>query len=295
MQHGLQRAFRRTAAAILLAAAGPVSAGDLFYGFEAGAFRDSNVPRAQRDAGVVGDSGLSADASVGTSIPLGERDSVSIAATFRGQEYHRYTGLDSAALGATLTWRTKLGLGAYAPRVWATGAVAAESFADRARSGTRARLSLEAARRVSEALDFSGGIALDRFDASSVPGALPLFSRDVFTTRGAGVFGRADYALSEKWLAYAGLAFRRGDVVSSSLPFAAIFFNSAAIAADPTFGAGYFAYRLPGSTTTASAGASYATSERTSLNLGFSHEFTAARGGVDYRSTRINASFVYSY
>jgi len=47
--------------------------------------------RAQRDAGVLGDSGLSAEANGGTSIPIGERDSLSIAATFRGQEYHRYT------------------------------------------------------------------------------------------------------------------------------------------------------------------------------------------------------------
>lgn len=295
MQFCLEASIRKLAVATMLCAACRADAGDLFYGAEAGVFRDNNVSRAPRDGGVVRDSGLSADANFGVAYPVNDRDTLSLSATLRAAQFQRFHGLDVTALGATLAYRTKFGLGPYAPRAAVIGSLAAESYGDSARNGQRSRLSLEFGRRLSEQWDLSGGFALDRFDASNARPASPPLSGDVFSIRGHSLFARAEYALSDRWLAYAGLSARRGDVVTSSHLDPEILEYASAVAADPAFGPGYFAYRIPGGTRGMSFGASLATSPHSSLNVGFTRETTSSQGGFDYRSTLVNASFVYSY
>ena len=295
MQFGLEASLRKLTVAVMLGTACRADAGDLFYGVEAGVFRDNNMSRAQRDGGVVRDSGLSADANFGAAYPIGEHDTLSLSANLRAAQFQHFHGLDVTALGATLAYRTKFGLGPYAPRAAVIGSLAAESYGDSARNGQRSRLSLELGRRVSEQWDLSGGFALDRFDAANVQPALQSLSRDAYSIRGRTLFARAEYALSERWLAFAGLSARRGDVVTSNRADPEILEYASAAVADPTFGPGYLAYRIPGITRAMNFGASLATSPHSSLNFGFTRETTLSPGGLDYRSTLINASFIYSY
>jgi hypothetical protein len=282
-------------AAVMFGAACRADAGDLFYGVEAGLFYDNNVSRAQTGADVVGDSGLSADATFGAAYPIGEHDTLSLSANLRAAQFQRFHGLDVAALGGTLSYRTKFGLGPYAPRAAVNVFLAAESYGNSVRNGQRSRLSLELGRRFSAQWDVSGGFAADRFDASKVQPALPQFSRDAFSIQGRSLFARAEYAWSERWLGYLGLSARRGDVISSNRPDSEILEYSSAVVADPAFGPDYVAYKLAGRTNEASLGASLALSPKTSLNMSLIREITSSQGGLDYRSTQFNALFIYTY
>ena len=282
-------------AVVMFGAACRADAGDLFYGAEAGLFHDNNISRAASGADVVRDSGLSANATLGEAYPLGEHDTLSLSVNFRGAQFQRFHALDVATLGGTLSYRTKFGLGPYAPRVVVNGFLAAESYGNSVRNGQRSRLSLELGRRLSAQWDVSGGVAADRFDASKVQPAPPQLSSDAFSIQGRSLFVRAEYAWSERWLGYLGVSVRRGDVVSSGRPDSEIFEYSSAVVADPAFGPGYFAYKLAGRTNAASFGVSLALTPRASLDIGLSREITSSQGGIDYRSTQSDALFTYSY
>ena len=74
-----------------------------------------------------------------------------------------------------------------------------------------------------------------------------------------------------------------------------IFEASDAIAPDPTFGNDFFAYRLRGTTQTASLSMSWSLSDRASINVAYSDERTRAYEGLDYRARVANVSFAYGY
>ena len=88
---------------------------------------------------------------------------------------------------------------------------------------------------------------------------------------------------------------RRGDVESTTRRNAEIFEASSAIAADPTFGSDFFAYRLRGTTGTVTLTGSWALDQRSSLNLVFADERTRAYESIGYRSYDIALSYAYRY
>lgn len=295
MQRPLAALIWGLATALMLGARCRADAGDLFYGMEAGLFHDNNVSRAPPGADVVGDSGLSADGTLGAAYTIDDHGTLSLSADLRGAQFQRYHGLDVAALGGTLSYSTKFGLGPYAPRASVNGFLAAESYGNSVRNGSRSRIAFELGRRMSAQWNVSGGFAADRFDASQVQPALPRLSRDAFSIQGRSLFARAEYAWSERWLGYLGVSARRGDVVSSSRRDAEAFEYASAIVADPAFGPDYVAYKLAGRTRGVRCGASLALSPHASLNLGLTREITRTDGEIEYRSTLANALFLYTY
>jgi hypothetical protein len=101
--------------------------------------------------------------------------------------------------------------------------------------------------------------------------------------------------VSDRLLVAAKLKVRRGDVVATTRPDFGIFVASDAIAADPTFGPDFFAYRLRATTDTASASASWALDYRSSLNLLYADERTDAADGIYYRSHRVSLVYAWRY
>jgi hypothetical protein len=292
---GRAAALAAAAAVSMLAIATPAAAGDLFYGGQVGAFYDNNVSRAQAAPDIVTDAGLVANASLGLAFPVHEYDTLSLSADARAQQYQRFHGLDVGGLGFTLSYHTKFGLGAYAPRARASLFTAGEAYGDAIRNGQRSLFTLEAGKRLTSQLDISGGFSADRFDAANVLPPLPRFSRDAFSLQGHSLFAHAEYAVNDRWLALLHLNFRRGDVLSSSRPNLPVFLASSAIVADPAFDNGYFAYKLAGRTASGRLGTSFALSPHSSFNLGFTREVTRSEGPLGYRSSLGDASFVYSY
>jgi hypothetical protein len=113
------------------------------------------------------------------------------------------------------------------------------------------------------------------------------------TGRSAGV--NTGYAWSNDLLVSASYAYRDGDVVSTTRPNRVIFFSSAAVAADPAFGPGEFAYRLHAAAQIFALHASQALGRNSSLNLGFLRQITRADGGNNYAKNVVDLSYLYSF
>jgi hypothetical protein len=269
--------------AVMLLAAAPARA-DLFYDASAGAFHDDNLTRAQQSSDIRADGAATLAATAGWFHAVSGADGITLAANANSEAYARFHGLDVVSAGAGAAWRHKFGLGYAAP--WASLAVDAthDDYRDEIRDGNRFAARVEFGRRFTETFDASVGVAYDRRIAKNDEPVVPGISGRVFSVRGQSAFARAAYDVTDRLQLGARLTVRRGDVVSTTRRNLEIFEASDAIAADPTFGDDFFAYRLRGTTRSASANLSWALSERASLNLSYAGARTLAYDGLDYRN-----------
>jgi hypothetical protein len=151
---------------------------------------------------------------------------------------------------------------------------------------------------MSESLELSGGGGFDRYLADEVvPVQIPgvAMSGDAFSVTGSSLFARADFAIEERWLVFAGVTARRGDVTASTRRDPEILSHSTAVTRDPVFGSDYVAYRISATTWTFTAGVSLAMNRHSSLNLAATRAFTYATGDIDYRYTQFSASIILTY
>ena len=256
---------------------------------------DTNVTRAQQRDDIRGDAYLSGHLGAGLRWPVGDFDAVHLAAAVRGAQYARFPRLASVALGATLAYRSKLGVGLLAPWVSATTSLANENFREDTRDSNRVELRLEAGRRLSEQLDVSGGYGFDRRYARHDDVLVPGISGAVWDVAGHTGFVRAGRAVSDRWHLDAGYAYRRGDVVATTHRSTAIFLASDAIGPTSAFGPGFFDYRLRGTTQTGEGALSYAIDDRSALTFAGSYGFTRAAQGLTYQNFRVGGAWVYHY
>jgi hypothetical protein len=263
---------------------------------EGGVSHDSNLSRALSASDIVSDTALNLAVSGGLHFALGERDAVALTGDLRAAQFREFHGMNSVALGGTATWSRKFGLGAFVPWARVSGSFASERYAESIRNGLRSNVTLRAGQRLSEQLELSGGGSFERYRADDVVDVVPGLSGDAFSLEGRSLFARADYALNDRWAVFAGVAARRGDVTASTRRNLEIFEYSNAVTPDPAFGSDYIAYRLSGATTWGFiAGASLALGDYSSVNLAVSRALTYASGGLEYQSTQINASVIFSY
>jgi hypothetical protein len=279
-----------------LALAGrPGAAADGIFNAEGTLSHDNNLSRASSDADIVSDTALNLAASGGYYFVPGDRDTVTLTGDLRTSRFWRFHGMSSVALGGTASWRSKFGVGAFIPWMRVSASVAGERYGEGIRDGQRSSLALHAGSRLSERLELSGSGSLDRYSADDVVQVVPTVSGDAFSLRGKSIFARAVHLLGERWLGFADIAFRRGDVVASTRRDPQIFAVSTAVTRDPAFGPDYIAYRLTGTTQTYSAGASLVMTDSSTLHVAATRTLTRATDGLDYRSTQINAGILYSY
>ncbi len=299
-------ASRASSALALLAVCATLSGGsgdvraEEVYSVEGGVFHDNNLSRALSASDIVGDTALTIGASGGYRFAPGDRDAVTFTADLLAAGFARFHGMNRAGLGATASWSRKFGLGAFAPWARVSASLDGERYGEDVRNGQRTNVALRAGERVSERLELSGGGSFERYradNATPVPGLASLgISGDAFSVLGRSLFARADYALNDRWTGFAGVNARNGDVTASTRINPQIFEHSNAIAPDPAFGSDYFAYRLSGATTwDFLAGASFALGDSSSANLTVARSLTYASGGIEYQSTRINASIIFGY
>jgi len=263
---------------------------------EAAVSHDNNLSRALSAGDIVSDTASNLAASGGFYFALGERDAVTMTADLGVSEFRRFNGMNNVALGGTASWSRKFGLGASAPWTKVSASFAREQYGESIRDGTRSNFTLRAGQRLSERLELSGGGSFERYRADNVVNVVPGLSGDAFSLQGRSLFARADYALNDRWIGFARVAARRGDVTASTRRDPEIFEYSNAVTRDPAFGSDYIAYRLSGTTTwNFLAGASLALGDHSSANLAVTRALTYASGGIEYQSTQVNASFIVSY
>ena len=268
---------------MLLCAAGQARA-EWFYDAHAGGVYDDNLTRAQNVADVRGDGAATLGAGAGWFHAPSGADGITLALEANTEAYARFHGLNLISIGGSAAYRHKFGLGRDVPWASITVSAAHDDYRGDIRDGGRLEAVVEAGRRLTDDFDASFGVAADRRFASNDRPVVPGISGKVFALRGLSVFARAAYDITDRVQVGGRVAVRRGDVESTTRQNLDIFLASDAIAADPTFGSDFYAYRLRGTTVTGNATLSWALSERSSLNLSYAVAHTASYDDLNYLS-----------
>jgi hypothetical protein len=265
------------------------------FDVDAGARYETNLTRAEQHPDVRADTAATLNASAASFFAISGSDSVTLGVNALAEGWNRFHGLDTASIGVAASYKHKFGVGYSVP--WLSLAVSAARDDSRSaiRDSERYAARAELGQRFSETFDAAAGVAYDRRDARNDLPVVPGISGRVFDVRGRSAYARAGYALSEQLQLGANFAVRRGDVVSTTRQNLAIFLASDAIAADPAFGADFFAYRLRGTTRSTGLTSSWAVSNRSSLNLRYTDERTRAYDDLNYRGGVIELSMASSF
>jgi len=285
----------RTACALVVACGSSASNASWQFDVDAGFLYDSNLTRAYAPADIRADGAFTLAGAAGSFWALSGADGLTLTADARAEAYHRFHGLNLLGIGATAAYKHKFGLGYAAPWIALTVAGGHDDYHGDIRDGNRLEVRAELGQRFTPEFDAAFGGRYERRYARNDEPVVPGISGKVFDLRGESVYARAGYAITDRLLLGAELAVRRGDVVATTRRDFEIFVVSDAIAADPTFGPDFFAYRLRGTTDTAKVSASWALDDRSSLNFIYAHERTDAAGGVNYRSHSANLVFAWRY
>jgi Outer membrane protein beta-barrel domain len=268
---------------------------DWTLGADAQLRHDNNVGNAGNYDDIVGDTIVDAKLSMSQLFPLGENYSLSVGGDLSGEYYDRLTGLNSASLGGALAVKRKWGLGAYAPWARVGLSIAHSDYNDDYRNATVYRTTLAAGQRLDERWNLSAEYAYERRAASSQPELVPGISGDAYSQTSQTLTGNAEYALNESTFLVFGPLLRYGDVVSTAEPSLGIFSVARAIAADPAFGAGEYAYKLTGTTFGFRIGINYSPTPHSLVALGFQRLDTHADGGNDYTKSIPEISWDYRF
>lgn len=280
----------------MLAAGCPAAAQPAWiFDFEAGWLHDSNLPRAQQATDIKSGGALSAAVSAGGFYAIDGRSSVAFTADGRAVRFDGYSGLNLDAIGASLSFRHKFGLGLAVPWAQASFTAGRENYGTSIRDSDRYSLTLEAGQRFSERFEGSLSAVVEHRNALNSSAVAPGFPGDPFETYGRAILARGSYAVTERLDLTFAYGVRSGDVVSSTRRNFQIFQASAAIAPDPAFGPDYYAYRLNGVTRTPSLGLGWTLSEYSSLRVVYSRELTYGANQLNYYNTVINASFQHRF
>lgn len=223
-------------------------------------------------------------------------DGISLTLDTRAEAYRRYSGLDFLSVGGTAVYKRKFGLGANVPWMLASLSVARDDYRENVRDSNRLRVGTELGHRFSESFDGAVGIILDRRYGKSDMPEVPGYSGRVFDLQGRSAYARLGYAVNEKLLLGALMTVRRGDVESTAQQSYPIFLASDAIADDPAFrNANLYAYRLPATTYSGTVSASWALSDRSSVNFAYVDHRTRAGYGLAYNDRALTVSVAYRY
>lgn len=256
---------------------------------------DSNINNAQSNNDIASDSASSVSVSE-TGVFFPEEDIIlSLAGEAAGMIFDRYTGLNNLSLGATLALRKKWALGPYAP--WSSLSLSSQhlNFADDIRNGWNDRLTIGGGQRISERWNVRAEGVVDRRTADALQSVRPGISGDVFSQSSRAMTLNAEYAWRDGAFLSFGSLLRRGDVVASTRGSKHIFLASEAIAADPVFGQGFYAYRMAGTTYGLNADMNIAVTSHSLLRASIARQVTDAAGGNDYAKNVTMLSWDYDF
>lgn len=256
---------------------------------------DSNVGNAGNPASVVADSSAQGDVSLQQQLLLGGGFSLSAGGVLSGELYDHLSGLNDASIEGMLSLKKKWGLGALAPWSRAGISVGRVEYDDRYRDATLYSASLEAGKRLDQRWNLWAKYAFERRRAAPAETELYGVPGDVFSQRGQSLKIAAEYLLTDRVSLSFGSLARYGDVVSTTQPEPGIFANSKAVALDPTFGPGAYAYKLTGTTWGARLGLEYSLTAHSLIGCGFQRLETHARGGINYGDSMPEITWNYQF
>jgi hypothetical protein len=264
-------------------------------GAEAGVRHDDNVGNAQFSSDRTADTIIDARLSIVQLIPLGESYSMTVGADVSGESYFHITGLNNGSVEGVLALKRKWGLGAFAPWARAGISVARSSYADSYRNAWIYHATLASGRRIDERWNVWADYGYERRAASTQPEEVPGLSGDAFSETSHKAALHVEYSLNESAFLTVTFLGRHGDVVSTTMPGANLYYDAHALAEDPAFGPEAYAYRLTGTTYGFRAGVNFTPTAHSLLGVGFARFDTRADGGTDYTKSIPQITWNYSF
>jgi hypothetical protein len=281
---------------LILCAASHTARSDWTVATAAALSHDDNVGNARDHNDRVADSSATGTASALQLIPIGEGYSLAAGGELSGQIYDRLTGLRNASIDGLLSLKKKWGLGAFALWTRAGVSVGRSNYEDGYRDATIYTASLELGKRFDERWNLAVKYAFER--RAATPGGYEIYglSSDAFSQTGRSFTANAEYSLTERFSISLGSLLRHGDVVSTT-PTAEyyIYAYSKAVAPDPTFGPGAYAYRINGTTFGARLGVEYSLTAHNLIGCGFQRLETHAQGGNNYTDSMPQLTWNYRF
>jgi hypothetical protein len=280
---------------LALCAVSHTAHGDWTVATSAALSHDNNVGNARNYASVAEDSSAAATVSLLQLIQVGENYSVAAGGNLSGQAYERLSGLNDASLEGVLSLKRKWGLGAFAPWARVGISLGRADYADDYRSATVYRASLEVGKRFDERLSLWADYGFERRRAAARDAEIYGISGDVFSQNGLTLKAGLQYSLNARTSLALGSLWRHGDVISTTAAGTYLYASSKAVAADPTFGPGAYAYRLNGTTYGARLGVDYSLSAHSLIECGFQRLETHAQGGNNYSGSMPQLTWNYRF
>lgn len=245
-----------------LLAAGGASGEPLGLRLEAGFRYGHNVTRApQNSLDVLSDQSFALDLDQQFTVPLTDRTRLLVTGFVGGEQFLEFDRLSHLRAGAQATWQFRpsgeYGAPTYAVFARATG----EQFGSTLRDGYRLTAGASVRLPLTDRIEASAAAAYHYRDASSA----------VFDQREGSLRLNLDYAAFGRGTLYAGGEVRRGDVVSTTRPSAAIASIAKALQPDDAFddGVARTAYRLEATTFIATLGWNQPIGSNQSLDLSY--------------------------
>lgn len=273
----------------------PVALAEWIGSADVGIRHDSNINNAQASDDIAGVPVLGAGVSGTDFFPLENGNSLSITAEARGETFDQYSGLNNVSLGAEFFFRKKWALGAYAPWTGLSLSSAHLNFANAIRNGWRSQLALHGGKRIFEQWDVRAECMVERRTAGTLQADQPGISGDVFSQTSRTVALNAVYTSSDSLFFTFGALLRHGDAVTSARETAKIIASSQAIAVDPVFGPGFYAYRLTGTTYGLNADINFAVTPGSVLRASLSRQLTHTAGDNNYGKSVQMVSWNYNF
>jgi hypothetical protein len=268
--------------------------GDWTLGAEASLRHDNNVGNAE-SPNIVADSAIGARLSIFQLFPVGESYSVTVGADLGGEAYYKLTGLNNASIDAVFALKKKWGLGAFVPWARVGVSVGRLSYDASYRNAWNYRATLASGRRIDERWNLWAEYAFERRAAKTQEDEVPGLSGDAYSQHSHNIGANLEYALSERAFLALGLLARHGDVVSTTGPGPQILFASQALAEDPAFGPGFYAYRLTGTSYGFRMGINYAPTQHSLLGCGFERLETHAYEDNSYTKSVPEITWDYRF
>jgi hypothetical protein len=228
----------------------------------------SNVTNADVSADILSAFQLHANLSSSQRFSLGHDDALIVGAQLEAETWLHYSGLNRAALGPTLAWTHKFGLGPFAPILSLELAASDVGLRESERSGIAGSAALAWRQRLDEATRFALGYERTRYDA-----------RDALYDR-TGEEGSASVTrdLAAEWSVSATVRYRRGDVLAyASPPRNDLVALSRDRDPNTTFGRNFIAYSLEAHTASAALALNRTLNDSTALTFGYEYRDTTRR------------------
>ena len=211
------------------------------------------------------------------------------------EDYARYAGLDNLALGASIGYRKKLGLGPLAPWWRASWSSSALSYREHARNGRLHQADVGVGKRFSERSNLGITLRIEQRTAANRDELVPGLSGDAFSQLSKCILMNTEYAPARDMVLSLGGELRRGDIVSTSHRYRQVFLFSKAIAEDKALGTDVYAYRLTGNTLNLNVALAWFLSPDSHVNIALQRIITHGDGNNNYTKNRAALSWVGNF